>query len=103
SGPLGARPRRLDDLAGLDARGADVQAGRGAAEDGPAPLDVRVPAPLGAPVRVRDAHPPGRALPAELTDCCHGPMPSVPTSWPFLARWSSPASDVTSASRGPFP
>ena len=68
---------RVDDLAGLDARRAPY-GGSVPADDALDPLDVRVPAPMRAPVRVRHAHPEARALPADLTYCCHGPLPSGP-------------------------
>src|SRR5689334_5513876 len=61
----------LGDLAGLDAAGADVQALRGAVDDGPDLLDVGVPPTLGATVRVADVHPEGRVLPAHLAHSCH--------------------------------
>ena len=53
----------LDDLAGLDAAGADVHPLRRAVDEGPHTLDVRVPAPLGAPVGVRHGHAPRGPLP----------------------------------------
>src|SRR6478735_5966085 len=62
----------LDDLAALDAAGADVEPLRGAADEGAHPLHVRVPAALGAPVRVGDRHAPARVLPTDVTYGCHG-------------------------------
>src|SRR5688572_16963145 len=66
---LGAH--RLLDLAGLEAAGADVHPLRGAVDDRPDPLDVRVPPPVGAHVRMADALPEGRVLAAHLADRCH--------------------------------
>ena len=42
-----------------------------AVHEGPDPLDVRVPAALGAPVRVADAHAERRVLATHLADRCH--------------------------------
>src|SRR6056297_3881938 len=61
----------LDDLAGLDAAGADVEALRCPVDAGAHPLDVRVPPPLGAAMRVRHRHPPRRALATHFTFRCH--------------------------------
>src|SRR5829696_10020034 len=61
----------LDDLARLDAAGADVEPLRGLADQGANTLDVRVPAALGATVRVRHGHAPRRALATHFTNCCH--------------------------------
>src|SRR4051794_24156270 len=49
-------------LAGLEARRAHVETLRRPRDDGTDALDVRVPAPLRAHVRVRDAVPEARAL-----------------------------------------
>ena len=46
------------------------------AHDGADPLDVRVPAALGAPVRVADAHAERRVLAAHLAHRCHGDLAS---------------------------
>ena len=53
----------LDDFAALDAAGADVQPLGRALDQGTDLLDVRVPATLGAPVRVRHGHAPAGPLP----------------------------------------
>ena len=63
------------DLAGLEARGADVETLRGhpgVAHLGPNALDVRVPATLGAAVRVRDGVSEGRSLAADVAVGSHG-------------------------------
>ena len=63
------------DLAGLEAGGADVEPLRGhagVADEGPDALDVRVPAALGAAVRVRDVVPESRALAADVAGGSHG-------------------------------
>src|SRR5690606_18726434 len=65
TGEVNARRRSADalgDLAGLEAAGAHVDPLGRAVDDGPHPLDVRVPPALGAPVRVADVHPEGRVL-----------------------------------------
>jgi hypothetical protein len=62
---------RLDDLAGLEARGADVDPLRGLAHHRTDALDVGVPPTLGAPVRVGDAVSEGGVLAAHLADRCH--------------------------------
>ena len=75
--PCTARPQpALTTLAALDAAGAHVQPLRRAADEGAHALDVRVPATLGATVRVRHGHAPARALAAHFTNCCH----DVPSS-----------------------
>ncbi len=61
----------LHDLAGLDAAGADVQALGRAVDQRPHPLDVRVPATLGAPVGVAHGHAEARLLAAHVADRCH--------------------------------
>ncbi len=53
--PVGAA-YRLGDLAGPDARGADVEPLGRPVDQRPHPLDVGVPAPLGAPVGVAHVH-----------------------------------------------
>jgi hypothetical protein len=61
------------DLAGLDARRADVQALAGAtADDGTNGLDVRIEAAAGAVVRVRHGHAEARTLAADIADSSHG-------------------------------
>src|SRR5689334_11795578 len=60
------------DLAGLDARGADVELLRRLADDRAHGLDVRVPAARGTAVRVRDAVAEARALAADVTVGSHG-------------------------------
>ena len=66
------RRRGLGDLAGPDARRADVQPLGGAVDQRPHPLDVGVPAPLGAPVGVADVHAERRPLAADVAHRCHG-------------------------------
>ena len=56
AGRLRLRTGGFCDLAGLEAGGAHVDPLRRAVHDRADPLDVRVPAPLGAAVRVADAH-----------------------------------------------
>jgi len=63
------------DPAGLEARGAHVEALGGAGHDRANPLDVRVPAPLGPAVRVRDAVPETRALAADVAVGSHRESP----------------------------
>ena len=63
------RERRSDgalNLSSLEARGANIQSLRSALDDGAHTLDVRVPAALGAHVRVRDGVPEARALGADV-------------------------------------
>ena len=66
------RSDRALHLAGLEARRADVEALRGAGDDGTHTLDVRVPAAARPLVRVRDAVPEARALGADVAVGCHG-------------------------------
>src|SRR5690606_12488961 len=67
----GNRSAGLDDLAGLDAARADVDALRRALDQCTHPLDVGVPATLRAAVRVRHRHAPRRALATHFTYRCH--------------------------------
>ena len=60
------------DLAGLDARGADVQPLRRAAHHGTHALDVRVPAAAGTAVRVGDVVAEARPLAADVAVGSHG-------------------------------
>src|SRR5690349_20886708 len=71
-------PSLARDLAGLDARGAGVDALRGPVHHGTHGLDVRVPAPLGAAVRVRDVVAEARPLAAHVAVGSHfdSPLPS---------------------------
>src|SRR6218665_1028158 len=59
-------------LAGLEARRAHVETLGRPRDDGTNALDVRVPAPLRAHVRVRDAVPEARALGADVAVGSHG-------------------------------
>src|SRR3954447_15262710 len=59
-------------LAGLEARRAHVETLGRPRDDGTHALDVRVPAPLRAHVRVRDAVPEARALGADVAVGSHG-------------------------------
>ncbi len=59
------------DLAGLQARGADVQPLRGLADQRVDGLDVGVPTPAGAPVGVRDRHAEARSLVANVAHRGH--------------------------------
>jgi len=59
-------------LAGLDARGADVQSLGGAVHAGPNLLDVGVKTSLGANVGVRDRVPEARTLAADVAVGSHG-------------------------------
>ena len=88
-------PGRLDDPPGADARGADVQVGRRAVHESAHPLDVRVPAALGATMGVGDVHPEARVLPTEFTDSCHDDA--------FLERVPTTGRGVTLASSGMEP
>ena len=63
-----------DDLAGLQARGADVLALRRLAHERANPLNIRIPATLGASVRVRDAVPEAGALAADIAVGSHGAL-----------------------------
>src|SRR6056297_1390711 len=65
------RSAGLDDLARLDAAGADVDPLRGAVHRRPDTLDVRVPATLGTAMRVRHRHAPRGALATHFTLGCH--------------------------------
>src|SRR3954452_19806363 len=65
-------PGLAGDLAGLDAGGAHVEALRGLADHRAHGLDVGVPAPLRAPVRVRDAVTEARPLAADVAVRSHG-------------------------------
>ncbi len=88
-------PGRLHDPPRANARGADVQVGRRAVHESAYPLDVRVPASLGAPVGVGDVHPEARAFPTEFTDSCHDDA--------FLERVPTTGRRVTLASSGMEP
>src|SRR3954451_7382990 len=65
-------PNGLLDLAGLDARRAHRQPAGRAVDHGTDPLDVRVPPPAGAPVRVAHGHAERRVFPTYFTDRGHG-------------------------------
>src|ERR1700742_1352608 len=65
-----------NDLAGLDARRAHVDALVRAADNGADGLDVRVPAAAGAAVRVRDVVAEPRPLAAYVADGSHGSLQS---------------------------
>src|ERR1035437_4869302 len=63
------------DLAGLEARGADIETLRGHtgnADQSLDALDVRVPAAVGAAVRVRDVVTEARSLAADVAVGSHG-------------------------------
>jgi hypothetical protein len=60
------------DLAGLEARRADVEALGSSIHDRPNALDVGVEAALGPAVGVRDVVPETRTLGAEVADGSHG-------------------------------
>ena len=68
------RASGADDLAGLDARGADAEALRRPGNDRANGLDVRVPAAAGAAVRVRDVVAEARPLAAYVADGSHGSL-----------------------------
>src|SRR5215207_1446730 len=73
------RPRIGDadsaaDLAGLEARGADVDALGGAIDDSANTLDVGVETTLGASVRVGDVVAEAGSLAAHITDRSHGEL-----------------------------
>ena len=72
--------RPLDDLARPDARRADVEPPGRPVHQGPDPLDVRIPAPLGPPVGVADVHAERRLLATHLAHRCH----DAPTSFQIL-------------------
>src|SRR5262249_10174983 len=87
----------LRDLAGLDARRADIDTAGGPVHEGTNALDVGGPAPLGADVRMRHSPAPGRGLSTNLTHCCHGedlsrrrPGPVGQHTRPEVARTSRP-------------
>jgi len=62
-----------DDLAGLDARGADLELlGRAATGGGAHRLDVRVPAAVGPPVRVGHVVAEARSLATDVAHASHG-------------------------------
>lgn len=69
----------FDDLAGLDAGGADAHALAGSADDGFDGLEVDVPATAGGVVCVGDVVAELRALAAEFTFSCHGADSDVAT------------------------
>ena len=66
----------LNNFAGLDAAGADLYALGRAVGDGLNRLKVRVPAPAGYVVRVRDVVAELRAFAAKLTYLCHDITPN---------------------------
>lgn len=74
---LGRELRGSNDLAGFNARGADVQALGGLANQGTNSLDIGIPATLGASVRVRNIVPEAWALSADIAVCSHGGTPQV--------------------------
>src|SRR4051794_33997924 len=80
----------LDDLAGLEAGRADIDALRRAVDDRAHALHVRVPPPLGAAVRVAEPHPEDRLLAAHVT---HGGHPGKASthyhSFPMLTSLSA--------------
>ena len=59
------------DLAGLEACGADVLALGRAADQGANPLDIGIPTPLRASVRMRDVVPEAGALTADIAGGSH--------------------------------
>src|SRR5690348_9687907 len=68
------------DLAGLEARGADIETLRGhtrVTDQSLDPLDVGVPATLGAAVRVRDVVTEARSLAADIAVGSHGCSPEI--------------------------
>src|SRR6476646_5376689 len=77
------------DLAGLDARGADVETLRGhtgRAHQSLHALDVGVPAALGAAVRVRDVVTEARSLAADIAVGSHGCSPELVDAMEELVR-----------------
>ena len=77
------------DLARLEAGGAHVEPLRGhtgVADEGLDALDVRVPATLGAAVRVRDAVPETGSLAADVAVGSHGESPRSGVRWSSAAR-----------------
>jgi hypothetical protein len=66
---------RFNDLAGLDAAGADAHALVAAAYFGVDRAEVDVPAPLGHVVRVGDVVAELWAFAADFADLCHGETP----------------------------
>ena len=91
-----SRERSARDLAGLEARGADVEPLRRRPRPTSAdPLDVGVPATLGAAVRVRDVVTEARPLAADVAVGSHGYLlkSMVNRSWARGRR--SPATRVT--------
>lgn len=63
------------DFARLDAPGADVEALRCAVDLGPHPLDIRIPTPLGAAVRVGHGEAETRLLAADFAFGSHDETP----------------------------
>src|SRR3954469_10363008 len=92
----GEPPPGLDDLAGLEAGRADIDALRRAVDDRAHALHVRVPPPLGAAVRVAEPHPEDRLLAAHVT---HGGHPGKASTHyhPFLMLTSLSAADLRQA------
>jgi len=85
--PFGARSSslRLDDLAGLDAAGADADALSAALDFGLHRTEVNVPAPAADVVRVRDIVSELRTFAADLANLCHDVTPCFQNSrqrWP---------------------
>src|SRR5215207_2796501 len=81
----------LDDLARLDAAGADVDALGRALHEGAYALDVRVPPTLGTAVRVRHRHTPRGTLAAYFTNRCHDVLLHVLLKGTSRAgRWALP-------------
>lgn len=74
-GPLRTGLDDSGDLPGFKAGGADIQAFGGTRNHGPHALDIRVPATLGASVRVRNGETPDGALSADVASGSHDTLP----------------------------
>src|SRR4029453_644382 len=100
-GSLGLRNSAADDLAGLDARGADLQALAVAATGGDPPrLDVGVPAPLGPPVRVGHVVAEAGPLATDVTHASHGDTPEILNPRTGAPRTHPPTGNPTTVPDG---
>ena len=85
-GPPGVQRKNelAADLAGLEARRADVDALRGALNHSAYTLDVGIETTLRASVRVGDVVAEARSLAAHITDRSHGELLLNQIAWTFV-------------------
>ncbi len=104
----GATAERLGHLAGSQAGRAHVETLGRAVHECAYALDIRVPAPLGAAMGVRDAHPEARVLATDFTHGCHWTRHSIHRELPGTGNevtilrdevdpWRQPAGDRVTA------